>query len=78
VNVREQEASLTQPERLVYAAAFAGRAILQQADVGDASVRAWRAVLFLRDDATSHFRLSQSVDWECVREMFESFKAGAS
>jgi hypothetical protein len=78
VNVRDEEARLTESERLVYAAAFALESTSRTPDFPRRTVQcaasAWVAVLKLRDDQTSRWRLGQSIDWSCVDDMLRSFR----
>jgi hypothetical protein len=78
VNIRDEEAQLTESERLVYAAAFALESTSRtpdfQRDTRMCAASAWVAVLKLRDDETSRQRLRQSIDWSCVDDMLRSFR----
>lgn len=73
MNIREEDAQLTDSERLVYAAAFAVDSVVHMpCSRMSAAASAWVAVMQLREDSEV---LKQSIDWDRVEEMFRSFRS---
>lgn len=72
MNVREEEATLTPSERLVYAAAFAADSVAHMPCTREsAQASAWVAIMLLRGDMEA---LRGSIDWMRVEEMAASFR----
>jgi hypothetical protein len=78
-DVREEDAQLTEGERLVYAAAFASACM-----TGEGAGRlwcareAWRAVMILRNNklALGDPPTGAPVDWQRIEDMLRSFRDG--